>query len=482
MRLSNWRPIVLLLLLCLACSLGPPAAVPSPTPQGPTSPPPAPKPTPKPSPTPGEPAQPADIVFVGGHLITMDPDHPDAQAIAVLGDTILAVGSDQDIMAYAGSVTQIIDLHGQTVLPGFNDSHTHMLSDFEAAGYPSQEAAIQSALAFGYTSISDMFTSQPNLDRYLALDRAGQLPLRVNAYLPVNYGTDRFGDWYRAYTPSQEFSPYLRIAGVKVFVDSGGNGEKYMSQPYANQPGYYGDVYWTQDELDQVVADAHAAGYQIAAHTCGDAALDMIMNAYEAALAGENNEDYHLRVEHVMIMRDDQLQRMAELHLFASVQLDFFNSDWRDEMETTLGPQRVFWVGRWRDLLDDGVPVIGSTDAPYGYGKIGSPLKALYQAVTRVGDSGDPAADWMLAQTLTVDQAIDMLTLRGAYATFQDPIKGSLTAGKLADLIILSDDPLSIPPEQLLTTDVWLTMVGGQTRYCAPDRQAYCPAPLPSAN
>jgi predicted amidohydrolase YtcJ len=181
-------------------------------------------------------------------------------------------------------------------------------------------------------------------------------------------------------------------------------------------------------------------------------------------------------------MRDDQLQRMAQLHLFASVQLDFFNSDWRSEFESTLGSQRVFWVGRWRDLLDAGVPVIGSTDAPYGYGKIGSPLKAIYQAVTRVGDSGDPPADWMLAQTLPVYQSIDMLTLRGAYATFQDPVKGSLTAGKLADLIILSANPLTIPHEQLLTTDVWLTMVGGQTRYCAAGQQAYCPAPLPSSN
>jgi predicted amidohydrolase YtcJ len=269
---------------------------------------------------------------------------------------------------------------------------------------------------------------------------------------------------------------------VKIFVDRGDYGKKYLSQPYADQPGYYGDVFWTQDELNQVVANAHAAGYQIAAHTCGDAALDMIMNAYEAALAGASNEDYHLRVEHVMIMRDDQLQRMAQLHLFASVQLDFFNSDWRSEFESTLGSQRVFWVGRWRDLLDAGVPVIGSTDAPYGYGKIGSPLKAIYQAVTRVGDSGDPPADWMLAQTLPVYQSIDMLTLRGAYATFQDPVKGSLTAGKLADLIILSANPLTIPPEQLLTTDVWLTMVGGQTRYCAAGQQAYCPAPLPSSN
>ena len=435
-----------------------------------------------PVPLPTEVSQPADhplppagIIFHNGAIHTMDPEQPSAEAIAILGDTILGVGSDEEILAFSGEDTSVIDLEGRTMLPGFNDSHSHLLSSFEMIGLPSMEAAIQEALKFGYTSISEMFADEGRLNAFIDLDRSGNLPIRVNAYLPLNYGFDRFGDWYREYNPGYEYSAYLRIGGVKIFIDNGDYGKKYLSQPYTDNPGYSGEVFWMQEELNAIILEAHQAGYQIAAHTGGDAALDMILEALAGALGGASNEAYHHRIEHVMIARDDQVLRMSDMRIFASVQLSFFHSDWEDEFASTLGHERVFWVGRWRDLIDSGAPVIGSTDAPYGYGEVRSPLNAIYQAVTRVGDGGTAPPDWMLEQRITVEEALDLLTLKGAYGTFQDPVKGSLTAGKLADLIILSADPLMIAPEELLKTEVWLTMVGGQSMYCAPGQTALCP-------
>jgi predicted amidohydrolase YtcJ len=405
----------------------------------------------------------------------MDPQRTSAQAIAIEGDSILAVGSDEDILAMVSDETTLIDLEGNTILPGFNDAHSHLLTGYDLIGIPSQEAAIQEALRLGYTSITEMFADEVRLSAFLALDQSGNLPLRVNGYLPLNYAHDRYGDWYTAYNPGHEYSPFLRIAGVKIFIDNGDYGEKYLTQPYADNPGYSGEVFWSQAELNALLTEVHRAGYQIAAHTGGDAALDLILNALEATLDGESNEAYHHRVEHVMIARDDQVQRMSELGILASVQLSFFHSDWGDEFESTLGSERAHWVGRWRDLLDAGVTVVGSTDAPYGYGEVRSPLKAISQSATRIGDGGSAPRGWMLDQRITVAEALDLMTLKGAYATFQDPVKGSLTPGKLADLIILSADPLAIEPEELLDTEVWLTMVGGETRYCAPGRGAFCP-------
>jgi predicted amidohydrolase YtcJ len=271
----------------------------------------------------------------------MDPDRPSGQAVAIQGDTILAVGSDQAILALVGDDTTVIDLDGPTVLPGFNDAHSHLLGDHELAGFPDLESAVQEALRLGYTSIKEMFANEDRLNPFRALDRDGNLPIRINTHLPLNYGNDRYGDWYQAYPPGLEYSPFLRIAGVKVYIDSGDYGKKYMTEPYADNPGYRGEVYWTQSELTAVLAEAYAAGYQIAAHTGGDAALDMILNSLEDVLNGESNEAYHHRVEHVMIARDDQVQRMRELGIVASVQLSFFNSDWGDEFESTLRPERT---------------------------------------------------------------------------------------------------------------------------------------------
>lgn len=463
---------LLFTVLTAACTLPEPAAITPTTPDAPTR-------TenglqPDTPPATGLPLGMPTLIFHNGTLLTMDPDRPGAQAIAIQKDTILAVGSDDEILALAVESTRIIDLGGATMMPGFNDAHSHLLTD-SFAGFPDQNAAFAEALRLGYTSISELFTDQGRLDNFIARAELGDLPLRVNVYLPLNYAFDRFGDWYRAYIPGHEYSPFLRIAGVKLYVDNGEYGKKFLSAPYSDNPGYYGEVYWSQDELNAIVQEAHQAGYQIAAHTMGDAAHDLILNAYEKALDGEGNEAYHHRIEHVMILRHDQLERMRAMGIIASVQLSFFHADWRDEFETTLGPDRVLWVGRWRDLLDAGVPVIGSTDAPYGYGTVRSPLKAVYQAVTREGEGEAAPANWMLSQTLRVEEALDLLTLQAAYGTFQDPVKGSLSPGKLADLVILSANPLSIEPRELLNTDVWLTLVGGQTMYCAQGQEYLCP-------
>ena len=434
---------------------------------------------------PGSPAGPTDgslapIVFRNATVLTMDPSRPSADAVAITGDTITAVGTEAETLAAAGANARIVDVGGLTVLPGFNDAHCHRIGDRDVAGYESADVAIEEALAGGWTSISELFVNQERLDELQALDEAGRLRLRVNAYLPVNYADDKFGIWFGAYRPRQVFSPRLRIGGVKIFADSAWTIEMYMTEAHTDRPGHLGEVYWTPEELSELVRSLHADGWQLATHTAGDAAHDMVIDAYEAALAGASNDTHRHRIEHVMAIRDDQVRRLADLAILASFQLTWFTSDTTPAVEGTLGPERLPWVGRWRDLLDAGVVAVASTDHPWDdledpHSVGGRALEALAVAVTRSVAPGDEPAAWQADQTITVEQGLDLLTRAGAYATLEDDRKGTITPGKLADLVVLSDDPRAVAPDALREVRVQMTMVGGRVEYCATGAEGLCP-------
>jgi hypothetical protein len=412
------------------------------------------------------------MVFRNATVLTMDASQPTAKAVAVSGDTITAVGAEADVVAGVGPDALIIDVGRRVLLPGFNDAHCHRIGDREQSGYESVEAAIEAALAGGWTSISELFVDEDRLTQLRVLDDAAQLRLRVNAYLPVNYLDDKFGVWFEDYQPRQVFSPHLRIGGVKIFADSAWTNEMYMTEPHTDKPNERGAVYWTPDEFTDLVQALHDDGWQVATHTAGDAAHDMVLDAYATALAGASNVDHRHRIEHVMAVRDDQVQRMADLAILASFQLTWFTSDTTPDVEGTLGPERLDWVGRWRDLLEAGVVAVASTDHPWddledAHSIGGRAMAALEVAVTRSVGPGDVPDAWQADQTISVEQGLDLMTRAGAYATFEDDRKGTITPGKLADLVVLSDDPRSVAPDVLGDVRVLMTMVGGRIEYRA---------------
>lgn len=408
----------------------------------------------------------------------MDPERPDANAVAIAGDRIMAVGAEAEVLAAAAPDARIVDLGGRVLLPGFNDAHCHRIGDRNVTGVATAEDAIQAALAGGWTSISELFVNQERLDELRALDDAGQLRLRVNCYLPVNYLEQKFGVWFGEYRPRQEFSPRLRIGGVKLFADRAAPAKMLLTEPHLDAPGFRGDEYWTPEEFTDLARTLHDDGWQLATHTCGDAAHDMVLNAYEAALAGADNDAHRHRIEHVLVVRDDQVRWMRDLSVIASIQLTFMNADWAAEQEATLGPERLGWAGRWRDLLEADVPVVGSTDFPWAIrddlnGRSGPAMQALSDGATRVGASGAPPP-WLADQALTVEQGLDLITRAGAYATSEEDRKGTVTAGKLADLVVLGGDPRSVPAGDLPAVSVVMTMIGGRVEYCAPDSGSIC--------
>ncbi|UCH03814.1 MAG: amidohydrolase family protein, partial [Candidatus Thorarchaeota archaeon] len=366
------------------------------------------------------------------------------------------LGNENDILAMAGPNTQFIDLQGRTLLPGFIDAHSHHIGDRSYVNQSTADEVIESVLSSGWTSISELFVNQERLDGLITLDQQDNLRIRVNAYLPLSWQFDRFGDWYQAYQPGQEYSSKLRIGGVKIFMDS-----------------WYTDwlLFFNQTELDSLVQQAHDDGFQIAIHSVVDNATDVVLNALESALDGESNQQYRHRIEHLVLLRDDQIQRLADLGIIASFQFTWFNSDWKEGVYWPYLQNYSDYAGRWRDILEAGVPSIGSTDYPYVGEVDRAAMSVVSSAVTRIGELGLTPTDWMLNQTISVEQALRLITIDAAYGTFQEDVKGSIRVGKFADLVILSDNPLTVPENTLANIEVLMTMVGGVVEYAAPGQQ-----------
>ncbi|MFX0181635.1 MAG: amidohydrolase [Candidatus Hodarchaeota archaeon] len=402
---------------------------------------------------------PPDFIFYNGPILTMELNSSNVEAVAVQGDIISAVGNEKDIISLGGANTLTIDLEGETLLPGFIDSHSHWIGDRNLVNISDSNDVIEILVQNGWTSISELFVDggwyQGRLDELQLLDHQGNLTIRVNAYLPLSWQFERFGNWYQTYKPGYEFSSKLRIGGVKIFMD------RWYTQ---------WTHYFNQSELETLVQEAHDLGYQIAIHSVVDNATDIVLNALETVLAEESNEFYRHRIEHLVLLRDDQIQRMKNLGIIASFQLSWVNSDWITLESFPYLENYSHLAGRWRDILEAGVPAIGSTDFPYNYGEMKSPLKYISRAVTRVGELGLQPTNWMLNQTLSVEQALRLLTIDAAYGTFQENIKGSIKEGKLADLVVLSDNPLTVSKSSLTDLKVLMTMIGGIIEYLSPDQ------------
>ncbi|MFW9864011.1 MAG: amidohydrolase [Candidatus Thorarchaeota archaeon] len=399
-----------------------------------------------------------DIIIHNGEILTMEQSPAKVEALAIQGENIIAVGDENDILATAGPNTQFIDLEGRTLLPGFIDAHSHHIGDRSYVNQSTADEVIDSVLSSGWTSISELFVNQERLDGLITLDQQDKLRIRVNAYLPLSWQFDRFGNWYQAYQPGQEYSSKLRIAGVKIFMDS-----------------WYDSTwlpYFSQTELDSLVQEAHESGFQIAIHSLVDNATDIVLNALESALDGQSNQQYRHRIEHLVLLRNDQIQRLADLGIIATFQFTWINSDWNEAESSPALQNYSHLAGRWRDILEAGIPSQGSTDFPWFPGTMErSAMYAVSSAVTRVGGLGLTPTDWMLNQTLSVEQALRLITIDAAYGTFQEDIKGSIKVGKFADLVILSDNPLTVPENTLADIKVLMTMVGGVVEYAAPGQQ-----------
>jgi predicted amidohydrolase YtcJ len=265
------------------------------------------------TPTAAAPDQPA-VIFFDGQVITIDDDQPSAEAVAIQGNLIVAVGSDALVMPLAGPDTQMVDLDGRVLMPGFIDPHNHsILEPFRGRGGNwtpgwedvTYEEVQDRLLAVGITTVGNPAAWPQYLNDFLPYVDANGLRLRVNLYLfyNTNCGVRLSPGWYRTYPFDTDPASMLRLLGVKFFTDGG----SCMTPAFTKADGSDGgDLFLEADELAEGIESVQEAGLQAAIHAVGDRGLDVALDALEMALDGQPNT-YRHRIEHNLIVRPDQV-------------------------------------------------------------------------------------------------------------------------------------------------------------------------------
>ena len=535
----------------------------------------------------------ADLIIRNAKVWTVDKSHPSAQAVAVLGERIVAVGSNDDVETWRGANTRVIDASGKLLLPGFNDSHVHFVdggmaldsvqlnnvtsaqefarriaerakttpkgewvqggdwdeTKWNPAEMPTKELidpatpdtpvfvsrydghmalansvtlrlagitaqtpdppggvivrdaqgnptgalkdaamdyvakiepplshdqrmkAVKRALAHaasvGVTSVQHMNPEYADIAIYSELLERGELTARIYA-APLIPGVD---DQVKIGVRHAFGGPFLRIGALKAYADGSlGSGTAYFFEPFSNNPSNHGIL---SDEMHPVslmrdrMMRADAAGLQICTHAIGDQGISMILDIYSEIVKAHGENDRRLRIEHAQHMAAKDFDRFAQLHVIASMQPYHAIDDGR-WAEGRIGHDRSSRTYAFRTFLDHGVRLAFGTDwsvAPL------NPMLTVYAAVTRATLDGKNPGGWFPEQKLTLPEALEAYTMGSAYAEFQDQEKGSITAGKLADMVLLSDDIFTIDPVKIRDVKIIRTIVGGKTVWDANDQK-----------
>lgn len=537
----------------------------------------------------------ADLIIRNAKIWTVDKDHPTAQAVAVLGERIVAVGSNSDVEAWHGARTRMMDASGRLLLPGFNDSHVHFVdgglsldsvqlndatsadefarrigeqakktskgewvtggdwdeTKWTPATMPTKELidpltsdtpvfvsrydghmalansatlrlagitaqtpdppggvvvrdaqgnptgalkdaamdyvykiapalshdarlrAIKRALAhaasLGVTSVQHMNPEYADIAVYSELLERGELTTRIYA-APLITGVD---DQIKIGARHAFGGPYLRIGALKAYADGSlGSATAYFFGPFSNQPNNRGLL---SDEMHPVslmqdrFMRADAAGLQICTHAIGDQGISIILDLYKEVVKAHGERDRRFRIEHAQHMAAKDFDRFAQLHVIASMQPYHAIDDGR-WAEGRIGHDRASRTYAFRTFIDRGVRLAFGTDwsvAPL------NPMLGLYAAVTRATLDGKNPGGWFPQQKLTVAEAVEAYTMGSAYAEFQEKDKGSITPGKLADMVILSDDIFTIEPVKIRDVRVTTTLVGGKIVWDAKEQSGH---------
>ncbi len=527
----------------------------------------------------------ADLLIVNANIWTGDKAHPEAQAVAVVGDRIVAVGSNADVEPWRGSTTRVIDAGGKLLLPGFNDAHVHFVNggrqlesvqlndatspeEFknrvaeqigktpkgewvtggdwdetkwsppslptkelidtlspdtpiflsrydghmalansvvlrlagitsatkdppggaivrDAQGNPTgalkdaamdyvfkimpplsheqrlraARRALAHAASLGVTSVQDMSSAYEDIGVYAELLERGELTARIYAAPLITEGAE---DQAKLNLRHAFGSAFLRIGAVKGFADGSlGSRTAYFFQPFSDQPGNRGllsDEMHPIEKMRDRMMKADAVGLQLCTHAIGDAGISAILDLYEQLLKAHGEADRRWRIEHAQHMAAKDFDRFAQLKVIASMQPYHAIDDGR-WAEARIGHDRASRTYAFRTFLDHGVRLAFGTDwdvAPL------NPMLGIYAAVTRATLDGKNPNGWFPEQKLTVTEAVEAYTMGSAYAEFQDKDKGSISPGKLADMVVLSDDIFSIEPAKIRDARVVTTIVGGK--------------------
>lgn len=530
-------------------------------------------------------AEPPDLVLTGGTIHTVDDNLPLAEAVAVQGGRIVAVGDASDVLALIGEGTRVVELDGSHVYPGFTDSHVHLRGVGEreltlnlegVAGIAELQARLgeeagrrepgEWITGRGWIETHwnpPVFPTRADLDsatpgnpvalkradghaliansRALALagiDAATEAPFGgailkdsngeptgmlidnamalVEGVMPVGAvalhdalvtgakRSARFGwsglqvagnTWEEAMLlrqlvkdgeipvriynaiegPSADTSRLLEhgpiigesdgrftLRGIKVSVDGAlGSRGAALLEPYADADTR-GLLTWRHEDLAPLYAEALRKGIQVETHAIGDRANRFVLDIYAETFAAVPETERTIaaprwRIEHAQILSAADLPRFAALGVIPSMQASHAIGDLHFAPRR-LGEARLAGAYAWRSLIDSGAVIPGGTDAPV---EQGDPRIEFYAAIARRDLDGFQGDNWHPGEVMTRMEALKSLTLWPAYAAFEEDTRGSIEVGKLADFTVLAGDLMTLPAQEIPTTEIRMTIVGG---------------------
>ncbi len=320
-----------------------------------------------------------------------------------------------------------------------HDGMKHMSSLFAAAGL---------------TTVHDAGAGRSRILAYEDTYRSGDLRHRV--YFLVR-GADTFSGFKAAGIHTGFGDEWVRVGAVKFAADgSASERTMRMSTPYVGTNDY-GILTMTQQDIHEAVEDAHRHDFQVGIHANGDVTIDMVLQAYERVLEKWPYPDRRHRIEHCSLVNPDLLRRIRAIGAIPTPFWTYIH--YHGEKWTAYGEEKMRWMFAHRSFLDSGIRVPGASD--YGPGPF-EPLMAIQSMVTRKDLAGRV---WGANQKVTVDEALAIATINGAYASREEHLKGSITAGKLADFVMLEKDPHDVDPDQIKNIRIARTVAGGRTMF-----------------
>ncbi len=322
------------------------------------------------------------------------------------------------------------------------------------------ELAGEEALSKGVTTFHDAGADFATIDFLRRLAAEGELPVRL--YVMVRReSNESMAERLSDYLILPEGNDFLAVRSIKRQIDGAlGSHGAWLLQPYEDMPDSTGLVLETVEDITRTCEIAIENGFQVNTHAIGDRANREVLDIYEKVFAANpDRSDLRWRVEHAQHLHPDDLPRFAELGVIAAMQGVHCTSDapW---IPIRLGDERgASGAYLWRDLIDSGAVIGNGTDVPV---EDIDPIASFHASVARLDRNGEV---FYPDQRMTRDEALASYTINNAYAAFEEHLKGSITPGKLADIVVLSDDIMTIPAEQIPDVRAEMTIVGGEIRF-----------------
>ncbi len=338
----------------------------------------------------------------------------------------------------------------------------HVPDSTPARNSQALKLAVANAVENGITSFHDAGVGTNTVERYQkAID---DRDMKIRMYVMLRLGDEGLEQWYERGPIIGYGNNHLTVRSIKITSDGAlGSRGAWLVDDYSDRAGHTGHETTPMSRIRKVAVDALENGFQLCVHAIGDRANREVLNQFESAMNETGiKKDHRFRIEHAQHLQLDDITRFAELGVIPAMQGIHMGSDMTWAIDR-LGAQRIedgAYV--WQKLLQSGVRIVNGTDVPV---EPISPIASFYATVARRTLTGNQEAWFHPEQSMSRDEALRSYTIDAAYGAFEEDIKGSIEVGKLADFTVLSKDIMTVPEDEILSTVVTVTIVGGQVVY-----------------